>query len=193
MQNITSRERVKNVLDNKIPDRIPIDFGTTTATGIMTIAYNKLRKSMGISSGLAKMHSVIMQLALPEKEIIKAFNIDVIDAGQNFLKSEADWKQWILNDGSRCLVPKYINMEVDPEGNVFLYDSKGLLMGKKPKSSLYIDQVYWPYEKLDAIPETFEPEDLAAHMWAAAPQVPWHLNIWDDEQFKIRAGEVDGI
>ena len=193
MQNITSRERVKNVLDNKIPDRIPIDFGTTTATGIMTIAYNKLRKSMGISSGLAKMHSVIMQLALPEKEIIEAFKIDVIDAGMNFLKSDDDWRQWTLNDGSKCLVPKYVNMEMDPEGNVSLYNNAGLLMGKKPKSSLYIDQVYWPYEKLDAIPETFEPEDLAGHMWAAAPQVPWHLNFWDDEQFKIFCDGVKEI
>lgn len=185
IKNYTSRQRVKAVLEHKIPDRVPIDFGTTTATGIMTIAYNKLRKSLGINSGLAKMHSVIMQLALPEQKVIDRFHIDVIDAGSNFLKSENDWRQWTLNDGSKCLVPKYINMEMDPLENVFLCNSKGLLLGKKPKNSLYVDQVYWPYANLEAIPDTFTPEDLASHMWAAAPQVPWHLNIWDDNQFKI--------
>ena len=76
-------------------------------------------------------------------------------------------------------------MEMDSEGNVFLNDRNGTPMGKKPGSSLYIDQVFWPYSGLDAIPETFKDEDLARFMWAQAPQVPWHLNIWDDEQFKI--------
>ena len=57
---MTSRERVRAVSDHKVPDRLPIDFGTTTATGIMTIAYNRLRKSIGINKGLAKMHSVII-------------------------------------------------------------------------------------------------------------------------------------
>ena len=88
MENIISRERIKAVLNHKVPDRVAIDFGTTTATGIMTIAYNKLRKKIGITSGLAKMHSVIMQLALPEQEVIDRFHIDVIDAGSNFLKSK---------------------------------------------------------------------------------------------------------
>lgn len=184
-KNYTSRQRIKAVLDHKRPDRIPIDFGTTTATGSMTIAYNRLKKMLGINTGLAKMQNIIMQLAFPEKEVIERFHIDVLDAGQNFLKETSDWKEWVLNDGSKCLIPKYLNVEMDQDNNVFLYDKNRFLLGKKTKNSLYIEQVFWPYGDLPSIPEVFKEEDLVKFTWAQAPQLPWHLNIWDDRQFEI--------
>jgi uroporphyrinogen decarboxylase len=140
---VTSRERVKRAIEHKEADRIPIDLGAMRSTGIATIAYNKLRKKLGITKGLARMYDFVQQLAYPEKKIRDMFHVDAIDAGQAFLKSDDDWKKWTLNDNSTCLIPKYLNIEIDEDLTVLVKDKNGLVLGKKPKTSLYVDQTYW--------------------------------------------------
>jgi uroporphyrinogen decarboxylase len=182
-EKITSRQRVRMALDHKEADRIPIDFGAMRSTGIATIAYNKLRKKLGINKGLARMYDITQALAYPEKEVRDRFHIDCIDPGQVFLKDESQWKEFTLNDGSRCLIPKYIEFEIDKEGTLLLRNSKGLVVGKKPRSSYYVDQVYWPFADLPSIPEEISDKKLADFLWAV-PSPPWHLNIYDDDQFQ---------
>jgi uroporphyrinogen decarboxylase len=45
---MNSRERVLAALIHKETNRIPIDFGGHGSSGIMAIAYNKLKKHLGI-------------------------------------------------------------------------------------------------------------------------------------------------
>ena len=181
---MTSRERIKMAIEHKEPDRVPIDFGAMRSTGIATITYNKLRKKLGVNRGLARMYDFVQQLAYPEKEIRDLFHVDAIDAGQAFLKSEDDWREWTLNDGSKCLIPKYLNIEIDENSTVLLKNRDGLVLGKKPKSSLYVDQTFWIYGDLDAIPEKIDEKDVVKHMWAI-PTPPWHLDIFDDNDYKL--------
>jgi len=181
---MTSRERVKMAINHKEADRVPIDLGAMRSTGIATIAYNKLRKKLGIRKGLARMYDFVQQLAYPEKEIMNIFHIDAIDSGQAFLKSNDNWKEWTLNDNSKCLIPKYLNIEVDKDSTVLLKDKNNFVLGKKPKTSLYVDQAYWVYKDLPAISDTFDDEDICKHMWAI-PSPPWHLDIFDDEQYEL--------
>ncbi len=181
---MNARERVKKVLEFKQPDRMPIDLGSMRSSGIASIAYNKLRDKLGLDlSKLPRMYDFIQQLAYPEPEVKKRFHVDTIDAGQAFLHSDAHWREWTLNDGSKCLVPKFLNIEVDEHQTVYLLDEQGNRLGKKPKSSLYVDQCYWVYQNLEAIPDSFKDEDLDRHVWAV-PSPPWHLNIFDDGQYK---------
>ena len=117
---MNSRERLKKVINHQIPDRIPIDFGSMRSVGISTIAYNKILAKLGIKNKLPRMYDFIQQLAYPEEEILKMFHVDTIDAGQAFLKSEDDLKTWILNDGTKCKIPKYLNIETDSSNTVYL-------------------------------------------------------------------------
>jgi uroporphyrinogen-III decarboxylase len=41
---MTSRERVRAALAHQQPDRVPVDFGAHRSSGIMAIAYRKLRQ-----------------------------------------------------------------------------------------------------------------------------------------------------
>jgi len=179
-----SRERVKMLINHKQVDRVPIDLGSMRSTGIATIAYNNLRKKLGITKGLAKMYDFIQQLAYPEKEIRDLFHVDVIDAGQAFLNNDSEWRKWTLNDGSKCLIPKYLNVEIDKEGTVLLKNNDNFILGKKPKSSLYVDQSYWVYKDLPKIPNTFNDKDLVKQLWAI-PSPPWYLNIFNDNDYKL--------
>ncbi|MFQ5868045.1 MAG: uroporphyrinogen decarboxylase family protein [bacterium] len=171
-------------INHREADRVPIDLGAMRSTGIATIGYNKLREKLGITKGLARMYDFVQQLAYPEKEIMDMFHIDAIDAGQAFLKSDDNWRKWTLGDNSKCLIPKYLNIEMDKDLTVLVKDNNNLVLGKKPKTSLYVDQTYWVYKDLPAIPDIFDDKDLFKHMWAI-PSPPWHLDIFDDEQYKL--------
>jgi len=181
---LTSRERVRIALSHKEADRVPIDFGAMRSTGISAIAYNNLRKKLGIKDGLARMYDFQQQLAYPEKEVRDLFHVDVIDAGQAFLIEDKYWRKWKLNDGSLCLIPKYLDVEIDDKETVYLKSINGVVVGKKPKTSLYVDQVYWPFFELPAIPEEIDASKFADVLWAV-PSPPWYLDIFDDKQYKI--------
>ena len=47
---MTSRERIIASINHIQPDKVPIDLGSSTVTGISAIAYNKLKKHLGITS-----------------------------------------------------------------------------------------------------------------------------------------------
>ena len=181
---MNSRKRIKLAVNHKEPDRIPIDFGAMRSTGISIVAYSKLRNELGVKSGLPKMYDFIQQLAYPEKEVRDLFHIDAIDAGQAFLEELNQWREWKLNDGTKCLIPNYLNIEIDDESNVYVKDNNNLILGKKPKSSLYVDQTYWVYGDLPRIPENFSNDDLTKFIWSI-PSPPWHLNIFNDKQYGL--------
>lgn len=173
---MNSRERVLAAVNHKEADRLPIDFGAMRSTGIAAIAYNNLLKKSGKYNGEARMYDFQQQLAYPGEDIRNRFHIDAIDAGQAFLLRKEDWKNWTLNDGSNCLVPGYLNLEVDDENNVFLKNNAGIVVGTKPKNSLYTDQCFWPYGELEAIPEDIREEEMSNNMWSV-PCPPFHLDI----------------
>lgn len=48
---MTSRERVMAAIAHRQPDHVPLDLGGTPSSGISAIAYNKLKKHLGITGG----------------------------------------------------------------------------------------------------------------------------------------------
>ncbi|NHV99149.1 MAG: hypothetical protein HA496_05790 [Thaumarchaeota archaeon] len=73
-----SRTRVLTALRREEPDRVPIDLGSMPSTGIMAIAYARLKKHLGLEKGVVRVYDVGQQLAEPEKEILELFKVDVI-------------------------------------------------------------------------------------------------------------------
>jgi len=179
-----SRERVRLAVNHETPDRVPIDLGSMRSSGISAIAYNNLREKLNLDKKeLPKMYDFIQQLAYPDKEVMELFHIDTIDAGQAFLQNKDEWREWELNDGSKCLIPKSLNIEIGKEGTVYVLSKDGIRLGKKPMSSLYVDQCYWVYGDKESIPDDLKDKDLDNHIWAT-PSPPWHLDIFNDLQFK---------
>jgi len=48
---MTPRERVLAAVNHQEPDRVPIDQGSMRSSGIMAIAYNRLKKHLGVTGG----------------------------------------------------------------------------------------------------------------------------------------------
>jgi uroporphyrinogen decarboxylase len=179
---MTGKERVALAVQHKEADRVPIDLGSIRSSGIAAQAYNNLLKTLHVEEQ-TKMFDFQQQLAYPSEIIRKRLHVDAVNAGQGFLKSRSEWRDWKLNDGSFCRIPNYLNLEQDSKGNTWLKNSSNLSLGYKATDSLYTNQIYWPYGDLPSIPEHIHLEDLQNQMWMI-PCSPFHLDINNNEQLR---------
>jgi uroporphyrinogen decarboxylase len=74
---VNSRERLLTALDHREPDRIPLDLGSTQATGIHEAAYRRLRKHLGLPPVTPVIVDTVQGLAEPDEDIIDRFGVDV--------------------------------------------------------------------------------------------------------------------
>jgi len=162
---MTHRERVIGSLEHREPDRVPIDLGAMLSTGIMGIAYNRLKAYLGISSGKTRMYDLWQQLAEPEIEILELIGADVLPV---FIFEPKKWKESTLPDGSPCEVPDWFNPKVLSDGSQIIKDRKGHTIAKMPKNSYYFDSIYHPLKKINTIQE-LKKQDLRSTMWSMAP------------------------
>ncbi len=140
---MTSRERVLTALAHKEPDRVPIDFGGMRSTGIMAIAYNKLKSYLGIATGETRVYDTMQQLALPEPPILERFRVDVIDLNNTLGRFPEEWKDWTLPDGSPAKVP--IDFNPVREGNCLVVrDELGRVQMRMPDGCLYFEPCFNP-------------------------------------------------
>ena len=63
MEYMKPRERLLVALRHEEPDRVPIDFGSMPSTGIMAIAYARLKEYLGIREGVIRVYDTDQQLA----------------------------------------------------------------------------------------------------------------------------------
>lgn len=66
---MTSREQIFASINHREPDKVPVDLGATPSSGISAIAYNNLKKQIGIDSEPTRVYDVIQQLAQPEDAV----------------------------------------------------------------------------------------------------------------------------
>jgi uroporphyrinogen decarboxylase len=152
MKEMTSRERIIETLNHRETDILPIDFGAMRSTGINAIAYNNLKKYLGITGKPAKIYDIFQQLAEPELKIVDRLGGDVVQAHRLApawgIKIDA-WKPGKLQDGSECIVPEGYNPVKNEQGDFEIRDHKGTVISKMPQDGYYFDQVIHPYENVE--------------------------------------------
>jgi uroporphyrinogen decarboxylase len=181
------RERVMMAVDHREPDRVPIDLGGHRSSGIMAIAYHRLKQHLGIKTGDIYVYDVIQQLAVIEPEVLDRFGVDTIELGRGFSRHANDWRDWVLPDGTHCKIPAFIE-PVRVGGDWRIYHPDGTLIAIQKEGSLYFEQLVFPLaDRPDA---SFD--DLAAPlekvMWATMGTPPAPLGLSDDELGRLREG-----
>ena len=131
---MTSRERVLAALNHEPVDRIPIDFGGHRSSGIMAMAYARLKEYLGIRSGNIYIYDLPQQLAIVEPAVLNELGIDVIEMGRGFMTDDREWNDWVLPDGTPCKIPNYIRVE-ERGGDWYLLanDGRDLAVHKRPQ------------------------------------------------------------
>ena len=170
---MTSRERVMAAIGHKQPDYVPLDLGSTPSSGISAIAYNNLKKHLGITGGQTRIYDVVQQVAQPEMEILDRFGVDVLDIGRVFNEKDEDWHEVTLADGSIGHYPNWFHPEKQPNGDYHVYDEEGTLIAKMPVGATFFDQTYFPY--VEDYPDNYEDLDhqMGKVLWSALVHSPW--------------------
>ena len=170
---MTSRERVLAAIAHKTPDRVPLDLGSTPSSGISAIAYNNLKKHLGMTGGHTRIFDVVQQVVQPENELIEKFGVDVIDIGRVFNEKDTDWYDVTLADGSIAQYPVWFKPEKQANGDYFVFDKDGTRIARMPVGATFFDQTYFPYE--DDYPDSYDglDEAMSKVLWSALVHSPW--------------------
>jgi uroporphyrinogen decarboxylase len=184
---MTSREKVLAALNHIDTGYIPVDLSGHRSSGISAIAYNNLRKYLGLEPKTVKIYDMVQQLAIVDDDVLQLFNVDTVELGRAFLNNEKDWKPWILPDGTDCLIPFYVNVEKNGK-DWLLLDNNGLQVGIQKQGCLYFEQTYFPLSERDYATDLFADleEQMGNQMWSAVPHPGAHFPF-NEEGLKILA------
>ena len=161
---MNSRENLKKTLNHQQPDRIVLDFGGTSVTGIHCLAVKKLREYYGLENRPVKVIEPFQMLGEVDEELREAMGIDVIGAyGKNnmfgFANNECGWKPFTANWGQELLVPDDFNYIRAEDGSLLIFPGGDVTIppsARMPKTGYFFDAVI-RQEPIDD--EKLNPED----------------------------------
>ncbi|HHV59322.1 MAG TPA: methyltransferase [Clostridiaceae bacterium] len=144
---MTSRQRVVDAINHRKPDRVPVDLGSTGQTGISASTLYRLRKALNMDSGPIKVHEPFQMLGEVDKELVRAFNVDIIGlwSPTNMLgiKNE-NWKPWQMPDGTPVLMAQGFEYDVGDDGSIYAYpqgDRTAMPSVRLPKGGFFFDNI----------------------------------------------------
>ncbi|RJP33737.1 MAG: methyltransferase [Candidatus Omnitrophota bacterium] len=154
---MNSRERVLTAVERRQPDKVPIDCGAMRSTGMTAIAYARLKKYLGITSGKIRVYDFMQQLAEIEPEILYLFAVDVVDiVNTSLYPDERKWKPFTLPDGTPAEVTPDIDFEADGVGGYLARGPNGKIWGRMPQGCLYCEMIEPPFGEPRKPVESFE-------------------------------------
>jgi uroporphyrinogen decarboxylase len=141
---LKSRERVRKALNREPVDRIPNGFGGCETAGLHILAYDKLKKVVGMENLPTRLDTPMVN-AIMEPEMLEKIYGDIIlldsprmcSAGFWLDKRKSDWKEQSLWN-KPFLVPKnerFVNQE---DGSILWTHSMGPVF-KCPKDGAFFD------------------------------------------------------
>jgi len=144
------RERVNLALQHKEADRVPLDLGSTTVSGMHVSAVYSLRQALALDSPgtPVKVIEISQMLGEIKPDLIEALAIDFVrlaGTGTPFGFKLEGWKEWRTFDGTPVLVPEGFNTVPEPSGDLLMYpqgDRSAAPSGKMPKGGLYFDPIF---------------------------------------------------
>jgi hypothetical protein len=146
---MSSRERVSLILSHKEADRVPLDLGGSSATGMHVDSVYLLRQALRLDppGTPVKVIEPFQMLGEIAPDLINALGVDVVPLEKQvtlFGFRNEGWKPWTTFAGSPVLVPEGFTTEPDAGGDILLYpqgDRSGLPSGRMPKGGFYFDAI----------------------------------------------------
>ncbi len=146
---LSSRERVRIALDHREPDRVPLDLGGSTVSGMHVSSVYRLRQALGLDEPGAPVKVIEPYQMLGEiaPDLAAKLGVDVV--GLSGVKTmfgfkNEGWKPWTTYDGTPVLVPDKFNIDPEPNGDILMYpegDKSAPPSGRMPKGGWYFDAI----------------------------------------------------
>ncbi|MDR2037720.1 MAG: methyltransferase [Bacteroidales bacterium] len=184
---MTSRERVLAAIAHQDTDKIPVDLSATPSSGISAIAYSNLLKEIGKNNLPVRIYDVVQQLAQPDDSVLDMFEVDVIDIGRIYNRTDDKWKPTVMSNGGAAYYPDWFHPVRQEDGSWLTFDDDGKrVLAKMPAGAPFFDQVYFPYE--NGYPGSYKDFDKERErvMWARYPLSPWDYSGEPDFYKQLR-------
>jgi uroporphyrinogen decarboxylase len=160
---MTSRERILTALRHEEPDRVPLDLGGTESSGLTAIAYNRLRRHLGLPPGRTQVFDVYQQVVKIEDDLRDRLGIDTVPLHIEPL----DWKPFVLVDGSASEIPAGWNPERDGDDWVIRCDD-GTVTARMPAGGFYFEPAGPPLAGVTGIAQLDHHADaIESYDWPA--------------------------
>ena len=159
---MTSRERIRRVLQRQPVDRIPNGLGGSETTGMHVVAYDHLKELLGVSNSPSRVNTFLVN-AIFEPEVLAAMHGDILLVGSPRLgrashfgpASQAQWRDQVLWDRKiRVPIPEIFTTE--PDGTVWWENNLWTRM-KCPPGGLYFDPDYSAMVPMSSDPDKYNP------------------------------------
>lgn len=140
---MTSRERILNAVNHITPDRVPIDFGGTSVTGMHIQVVENLRKHFGLSLQPVKVIEPIQMLGEIDDELKNILGIDTISIPpqkNKFGTNNDEWREFRTLWGQVVLFPASLKTSEDRDGNIYLHPQGDL---STPPSAVMAKKAYF--------------------------------------------------
>lgn len=167
---MNSRERILSSINHIQPDKVPIDLGSSTVTGISAIAYNNLKRHLNLNSK-TKVFDVVQQLADVDMEVLDQFGADALDINQ-VSTEDGEWYDVELADGSKAQYPSWFRPVRSEDGSWQTYDDDGTTISRMATGATFFDQMYFPWdngypENLNGLKEILKKISWVVHSHAS--------------------------
>lgn len=147
---MTSKERLQTTLNHQEPDRVCVDFGATSVTGIHVSVLSKLwQRVFGQHDYRVKVIEPYQMLGEIDPGLRDALGIDVIGtfARKSLIGTDEEgaWKPFRMFDGTEVMIPHNLNYTIDPEkGDLLAYPGGDLAAGpsvRMPNGGYFFDTI----------------------------------------------------
>lgn len=144
---MTSRERINMVINHKVPDRVPLDLGATSQTGINASTLYKFRKELGLDEHPIQIDEPAQMLGHVDEDLMKKVGADVIglwNPSNVFGVKNKDFVPFTMDDGTPCSIAKKLNWKKDKNGVTYGYpqgDTNEAPSMKMPENGYFFDNI----------------------------------------------------
>jgi hypothetical protein len=140
-----SRKNFYKTINHQQPDKVVVDFGSTSVTGIHVLIVEKLRQHFGLEKKPVKVIEPYQMLGEIDSELIEAMDIDVIglfSARNMFGVLNENWKIHKTLWGQEVMFPGDFNYTYNKNGDILMYpegDTSQPPSGMMPKTGFFFD------------------------------------------------------
>ena len=182
---MTKRERLRTSLSHRQPDRIPIDMGSTSVTGMHILIVEKLREYYGLERRPVHLVEPYQMLGMIDDDLGEILNIDTVGIyprNNMFGFPDENWKEFRTRWGQVILVPGDFNIVTDNNGDFLIFpegDTTAPPSAKMPKSGYFFDTII---RQPEIVEEDLDPGDNLEEFK--------RLTKADIQYWKVRAEET---
>ncbi|NLX14795.1 MAG: methyltransferase [Phycisphaerales bacterium] len=144
---MTSKERVIAALEHRQVDAVPMDFGSTSVTGMHVLCVAALRKHYGLPSEPIKVIEPYQMLGEVDEDLKRAMGVDtdgITPLTTIFGFANENWKPWDAPFGLKVLVPENFITTVDAANRTYIYpqgDKSVPPSGVLPEGGYFFDTI----------------------------------------------------